>query len=85
MIFKIGTRVRMTLDALENYGSKYAEREFTISHVATKYMPAKEFYRKSMPDGYHPGYDESANGRPLYDLEELEFSLYYWEVNYVAV
>jgi hypothetical protein len=30
--------------------------------------------------GYHPGYDESANGRPLYDLEGLNFSLYYWEV-----
>lgn len=78
--YKIGTKVRMTKDALENYGEEYRGNEFTVTRVATKYMPSGEFYAKGEPTGYHPGYDDAAGGLPLYDFEELEFSLYSWEV-----
>ena len=76
---KIGDKVKMTADALENYGEKYAGDTFTVTHVSTRYMPADEFFSKGKPAGYHPGYDESA-GCALYDLRGLGFSLYEWEV-----
>lgn len=80
MTYKIGQRIKMTKDAIENYGNEYEYKTFTISHISTKYMPAKEFFEKNKPIGYHPGYDESENGMPLYDFNELTFSLYDWEV-----
>jgi hypothetical protein len=43
-------------------------------------MPAKEFYDKGNPEGFHPGYDEGVTGQGLYDLKGLNFSLYDWEV-----
>jgi hypothetical protein len=74
-----GDKFRLTADALDNYGPKYADRTFTVSHVSTAYMPAAEFYAKGRPDGFHPGFDESA-GCALYDADELTFSVYEWEV-----
>lgn len=79
-MLKIGNKVKMTKDALDNYGEEYRDKTFTIEHVSTRYMPANEFFSSGKPSGFHPGYDEAAKGRPLYDLEELEFSLYWWEV-----
>ena len=81
----------MSNSAVENYGEEYRGVRLEVVHTATRYMPAKEFYRKGMPNGYHPGYDESANNGPLYDLRELEtgkdleFSLYSWELKKVKV
>jgi len=75
-----GDKVTMTEDALENYGEQYRGKSFTITHVSTKYMPAKEFYDKGNPEGFHPGYDEGVTGQGLYDLKGLNFSLYDWEV-----
>jgi len=79
-MFKKGDLVKMTQEALENYGEEYAGMAFEVESVATKYMSSKQFYAQNMPNGYHPGYDEAADGKPLYDLVGLEFSLYYWEV-----
>jgi len=77
---KIGDKCEMTKDAIDNYGIEYLGVIFTVEAVATKYMPAKDFFSKGMPEGFHPGYDEAAGGDPLYDLEGLDFSLYDWEV-----
>ena len=79
-----GNAVRMTKDALENYGCK--DVVLIITHVATKYMPAKQFFNLGSPDGYHPGFDESS-GSKLYDLETEDGkawpnSLYGWELRY---
>ena len=64
---KIGDKFTLTSDAVENYGSEYANKVFTVSHIA---------YDKSQ----HPGYDEGLNGQALYDAEELQFSVYDYEV-----
>jgi hypothetical protein len=76
---RIGSKVTMTEGALQNYGDKYRGKTFTVSHVATKYMPAERFYAEGRPAGFHPGFDEGA-GCALYDLNGLNFSLYEWEV-----
>jgi len=74
----------MTGEALENYGARWDGVPLVVTHVATKYMPAAEFFAKGKPEGYHPGYDET--GGKLYDLkrqdtgEELGMSLYEWEL-----
>lgn len=78
-LHNIGDAIQLTAEALENYGAKYADRDFKVTHVSTRYMPAKEFYAKGRPAGFHPGYDESADCA-LYDCEGLPFSLYEWEV-----
>ena len=76
--------VKMNESALENYGEKWRGVPLRVTHVATKYMPASQFYAQGMPEGYHPGYQPG--GGPLYDLqvvttgEALPFSLYRWEV-----
>ena len=70
----------------DNYGEKWRGIVLEVTHTATKYMPAKEFYAKGMPQGYHPGYDTGVSPSKLYDLkrvdtgESLPFSLYDWEV-----
>jgi hypothetical protein len=83
--FKVGDVVEMTADALENYGEEWAGVPLRVTHVATKYMPAAEFFAKDRPEGYHPGFDEGVGDETLYDLETLsgkalDFSLYGWEV-----
>lgn len=78
-MYKKGDTVYMTDDAIANYGEKWRDVALVVSHVATKYMPASEFFNKGRPDGYHPGYD-GHQGEPLYDFEGVPFSLYEWEV-----
>jgi len=84
---KVGQVVIMSEEALDNYGEKYREMDLIITHRAHSYMPAKEFYAKGMPDGYHPGYDDGVKGQWLYDLKiartkkDLPFSLYDWELD----
>ena len=84
MSYKIGQKVRMTDEALDNYGEEYRDKVFVVTHVSTKYMPASQFYAGGRPPGYHPGYDEAAAGKPLYDLEldgePFGSSLYWWEL-----
>jgi hypothetical protein len=76
---RVGDSVTMTDAALENYGERFRGRQFVITHVATAYMPAVQFYANGQPRGFHPGFDESA-GCALYDFVGLNFSLYEWEV-----
>ena len=64
--YEIGDKIKMTNVAIENYGNKYAGRVFTVSHIARNRQE-------------HPGFDECA-GSALYDFEELNFSLYEWEM-----
>jgi hypothetical protein len=87
--FKVGQKVTMTDDALDNYGEEYRGIVFIVKSKATKYMPSKEFYTKGMPEGFHPGYDESVKGIGLYDLvisddgDDFGNSLYDWELKAV--
>lgn len=83
-MFTKGILVKLTSEAQENecYAS-FAGETLRITHVATRYMPSKDFYAKGRPEGYHPGYDPS--GGPLYDLETVNgkpvpCSLYQWEL-----
>lgn len=83
---KVGDTVTMTRDAIDNYGDQWTDIALRITRKATQYMPAKEFYAKGKPEGFHPGYDGAA-GDPLFDLEvvktgqPLSFSLYQWEIH----
>ena len=77
---RIGQKVEMTEDAIDNYGEEYRGKLLTITHRATRYMPADEFYAKGKPEGFHPGFDETCSGQGLYDFEELGLSLYDWEL-----
>jgi hypothetical protein len=82
-MIKKGDIVTITDTDNEGY-EKYRGMDLRVTHVATKYMKSEEFFRRGIPDGYHPGYDPSSNS-PLYDLETLSgervpFSLYGWEV-----
>ena len=83
--FNAGDIVEMTADAIENYGEEWAGVPLEITAVATKYMPATQFFAMGRPEGYHPGYDDAVSGEGLYDLrevdgEELSFSLYDFEL-----
>lgn len=86
MKHRLNQIITMSNEALLNYGQKYEDRKYKIVHIATRYMPAKEFYNQGMPQGFHPGYDIGVKPMQLYDLmdietsEHLPFSLYEWEV-----
>lgn len=73
--FRVGSRVVMSDDALDNYGEEYRDRVFRVASVSTKYMPSARFFSEGKPAGYHPGFDEAA-GSALYDFDDLNFSLY---------
>lgn len=77
--FARGHVVRMTPDAVVNYGPRYEGASFRVVSVSRAYMPAAEFYAEGKPAGFHPGFDESA-GCALYDLHGLNMSLYDWEL-----
>jgi hypothetical protein len=64
--YKLHDKVRMTEDALKNYGEQYRGRLFEVSHIARN---TKE----------HPGFDDCA-GTALYDFVELPIALYEWEM-----
>lgn len=82
---KVGDRVVMSDDALDNYGEQWRDIPLEITSKATAYMSAKEFFAQGKPEGFHPGYDESSGGA-LFDLrntqtgEDLGMSLYEWEL-----
>jgi len=61
-----GDKITMSDDAVEGYGEKYRGVVYT---VLAGYTNSQE----------HPGFDSSA-GSALYDFEEIEFSLYEWEM-----
>jgi len=83
--FRVGDVVEMTVDALENYGEKWAGIPLKVTRVSTAYMPAVQFFANGKPEGFHPGYDECVKGEGLNDLEQLSgtpltFSLYDYEL-----
>lgn len=86
MNYKKGDKVRMSDNAIDNYGEENRNKIFIVTHCANDYMPANEFYQKGMPDGFHPGYDEEIYPEGLYDLkysetnEDFPCSLYDWEL-----
>jgi hypothetical protein len=71
--FKINQEVKMSDNAIENYGKEYQDVVFQITHIA-----------KNEKD--HPGYDSGLAPEWLYGLkrvdngEDLQFSLYDWEL-----
>lgn len=67
-MLKIGDKITLTNEAIQNYGEEYKNKEFTISHIAYNIND-------------HEGYDETLNGMALYDCEELDFSVYEYEIN----
>ena len=71
-MLRLGDKFTLTENAIENYGTQYAGREFPVSHVATN-------------TNQHPGYDEVVNAEgyepmALYDAKELNFSVYEYEI-----
>lgn len=62
---KVGSKFKLTGDAIENYGQKYKDEVFTVSKI---YTSKRE----------HPGFDSSA-GSYLYG-SEFSFDLYSWEM-----
>ena len=67
-MLQIGDTTTMSQDAINNYGKQYNGMILTVCHVAT----CKED---------HTGYDGVFNSDPLYDFNEINFSLYTWEIN----
>lgn len=68
--YEQGDEFKLTENALANYGEKHRDKIFTIS----------EWFDHCGTDEHgHPGFDECA-GSAIYDIEELEFSLYEWEM-----
>ena len=55
-MFTKGDKVKMTENALENYGEENRDTVFTILYVASN-------------RNEHPGYDEGVSPQKLYDLE----------------
>ena len=67
-MLKVGDKITLTNEAIENYGEEYQNREFTITHIAFN-------------ENEHMGYDNSLDGMALYDLSEFDFSVYDYEIN----
>ena len=71
--FSLGAKVKMTDNAIENYGIQYQNRIFVVSYIS-----------KNSED--HPGYDNYAAPDWLYDLkfndtnEDFGCSLYDYEL-----
>lgn len=72
-----GDTVKMTRDALENYGAEYAGKVYEIGQWYDHYVPQR-LMKNNDPHG-HPGYD-AATGDCLYHLKGLNFDLYEWEL-----
>ena len=78
--YSIGSRFKLSLDALENYGCQYQDKVFTVSHWSDHYAKPGLCCGDNPIDPHgHPGFDESA-GSPIYDAHELSFSVYEWEM-----
>jgi hypothetical protein len=81
--FKIGSRVRVSRENDNEIYAPFRGLDLLVTHVSTRYMPAKDFFASGRPEGYHPGFDDC--GAALYDLkratgEAIECSLYDWEL-----
>lgn len=73
--YREGAIVRIAKDNdNDSYPDRWRDTPLRITHVATNRYE-------------HPGYDKSAGGRGLYDLEDANtkeacpFSLYDWEIS----
>ncbi len=75
MAYLKGDKFKLTKDALDNYGAKYADKVFTVREWYGRYN--KDPWSTGDTHG-HPGYDGGAGGR-LYG-SELPFDLYAWEM-----
>ena len=76
MRYRVGSKFKLTSDAIDNYGNEYADKVFTVRAVYTHYVPVARMAND--PTG-HPGFDPSG-GSPLYGSDELNFDLYEWEM-----
>ena len=70
--FRVGSTVRMTEDALENYGEQYRDVVLEVTVV-------------SRSEREHPGYDMGMSPMPLYDFmtedgKDFPNSLYTYEL-----
>lgn len=69
--------------SIANYGEQWRDLELVVTYMVDRYMPAEEFFERGRPDGSPQGYDGKGT---LHDLrradtgEELQFSLYDWEL-----
>ena len=72
-LYRAGSRVTMSEDALENYGEEWRGVPLLVESAATSVKQ-------------HRGYDEGVYPCALYDLrredtgEDLQFSMYDWEL-----
>jgi hypothetical protein len=75
--YKVGSKFRLSADALENYGQQYAGQVFTVRQWFDHHAPitAKD------PHG-HPGFD-GGTGSCLYEADGLNFALYESEMELV--
>jgi hypothetical protein len=76
--FKVGSKFKLSADALDNYGSEYAGKVFTVRQWFDHHVKVSVHLPENDPHG-HPGFDEGA-GSALYEAEELRFALYEWEM-----
>ena len=75
MKFQVGSKFRLTKEALENYGIDRAGIH-TVRAAYDHYAPFSAC--KNDPTG-HPGFERSA-GTPLY-ASDLPFDVYEWEMS----
>ena len=83
----VGTIIRLSEEALENYGEKWRGKTFSITHVADHCVPSQAFFdersSRYREEGGHPGYDEGVSPMLLVDVEGFPGSLYEWEFEVV--
>lgn len=75
--YDVGDRFKLSGDALDNYGEKYADQVFTVKAWYDHYVSSNSPNWQSDKHG-SPGFDESA-GSALYG-SELPFDVYEWEM-----
>jgi hypothetical protein len=74
-----GSKFRLTEDAIENYGEEYRDKVFTVLQWFDRCCLPDLMHLPANKHG-HPGYEDDGSGRILYDAEELNFSVYDWEI-----
>ena len=68
--YQAGSKFKLTDDAVENYGAKYAGRVFVI----------REWFNHVGNDAHgHQGFDSSA-GSAIYESDGMPFAVYEWEM-----
>lgn len=80
--FKVGDKFQLTADAIENYGTRYEGRVFTVARWFDHYRSARELYQQGVNDPHgHPGFDNAGDSSQcLYESDDLTFALYDWEI-----